>query len=208
MKQIDGFWFPDRDQHWGSGMCHSYQSDVFDAAMELIPGHMRKLSVDVGAHVGLQTMMQNGAGFGKIFAFEPDAENYQCLVLNTRFCPRVTPIFSALSDRIGFAKLIDPAPYNTGASHLGERSSPNDARSVPILPLDAFELTPSYVKIDVEGHELAVLRGMKGTFYRARPVVTVENATSEIHEFMLHQGYEPARVIRRDTIFAPMRDIP
>jgi FkbM family methyltransferase len=207
MKQIDGFWFPDRDQHWGHG-CYDYQRDVFQEAMSLIPGHMREVSVDVGAHVGLQTVMQNGAGFRRVLAFEPDAENYQCLVLNTRLCPRVTPIFAALSNMTGFAKLIDPAPYNTGASHLGEQSSPNDARSVPTLRFDEFGVAPNYVKIDVEGHELRVLVGMMESLLKGRPVVTVENATPEIHEFMRTYYFEPARVIRRDTIFAPMRDIP
>jgi hypothetical protein len=47
--------------------------------------------------------------------------------------------------------------------------------SVPVAPLDAFDLRDvSFIKIDVEGHELEVLRGARGTIKREAPNVLIE----------------------------------
>ena len=56
---------------------------------------------------------------------------------------------------------------------------------VPIVPLDdALEgITPSFIKIDVEGHEVEVLAGARRTL-NARPRLDVE-----VHQFF--QGHRP-----------------
>ncbi len=45
---------------------------------------------------------------------------------------------------------------------------------VPVVPLDELALRPDYVKIDVEGGEMAVIDGLRQTLQEARPVVMVE----------------------------------
>jgi FkbM family methyltransferase len=46
--------------------------------------------------------------------------------------------------------------------------------TVPVEPVDAWRLDPIFVKIDVQGAELATLRGMRATLLRSRPVVLIE----------------------------------
>ncbi|MDJ0942247.1 MAG: FkbM family methyltransferase [Kiloniellales bacterium] len=46
---------------------------------------------------------------------------------------------------------------------------------VPVRTIDSLALNPSFVKIDIEGFEHLVLRGMKETLARALPVVMIEH---------------------------------
>jgi hypothetical protein len=64
--------------------------------------------------------------------------------------------------------------------------------------LDSYALEDvGFVKIDVEGHELAALRGAEQTLRRCRPLVLVEvedrhrpDAVSSVRAFMATMGYE------------------
>ena len=50
------------------------------------------------------------------------------------------------------------------------------ARKVQVRTLDSFELdNVSFIKIDVEGHEEAVIEGARGLLLRNRPVLLVES---------------------------------
>lgn len=47
-------------------------------------------------------------------------------------------------------------------------------QEVRIRTFDSLGLQPSFVKIDVQGHELEVLRGMEKTLVTCRPVLMLE----------------------------------
>ena len=71
--------------------------------------------------------------------------------------------------------------------------------SVALTPFDAFDLAPTHVKIDVEGHEIAVLDGMQETITRRRPVFMIEDDhTKRLEEFFAPLGYS-ARLYAPDT---------
>ena len=48
--------------------------------------------------------------------------------------------------------------------------------TAPVLPLDDLDLSPAFIKIDVEGSELRVLRGLAATLERSRPILMVERS--------------------------------
>ncbi|MFN0014246.1 MAG: FkbM family methyltransferase [Saprospiraceae bacterium] len=59
--------------------------------------------------------------------------------------------------------------------------------------------TIDLIKIDVEGHELAVLKGGRETIRRDKPVLIVENnedQQQEIHEFLCNLGYRATTFAR------------
>lgn len=67
-------------------------------------------------------------------------------------------------------------------SDLEQRyGAPMELRTVkvPTVPLDKLDLKPSFVKIDVEGFELAVLRGLGETIETHRPVLMMETLHSD-----------------------------
>jgi FkbM family methyltransferase len=131
-------------------------------------------ALDIGANVGQMTTLmsrRSGAG-GRVWAFEPHPELFDELSAN---CARnaampnsaaVTLHAVGLSDVEGdaFLQLGPEFAENRGTATVAEAPAPQAAGLVPIrlrtvdsiLPKDA---TVGLCKIDVEGHELRVLKG-------------------------------------------------
>jgi FkbM family methyltransferase len=77
---------------------------------------------------------------------------------------------------------------------------------VPVIPIDDMALTPDFVKIDVEGFELEVLRGMVGTIERCRPIFMIERDpehSAGITEILRPYGYRPYVFDRHAGAFRP-----
>lgn len=88
--------------------------------------------------------------------------------------PDVRVIEAAVSDRTGTARLYlpdaGPAVGTSSLEHGGDRSV-----TVPLVTVDGLNLSDvRFMKIDVEGHELPVLRGAAETIRRDGPVLLVE----------------------------------
>jgi len=62
---------------------------------------------------------------------------------------------------------------------------------VPVQPLDDLGLAPDFIKVDVQGWEVSVLRGLQATIRRHRPLVMVEKGANvaEVVELMAAHGY-------------------
>jgi FkbM family methyltransferase len=64
---------------------------------------------------------------------------------------------------------------------------------VPVVPIDDLALTPDFVKIDVEGFEIEVLRGMISTIERCQPVCMIEfdpRQVAAIADILAPFGYQ------------------
>lgn len=63
---------------------------------------------------------------------------------------------------------------------------------VDLRRLDDLDLNPSFVKIDVEGAEMGVLRGMIDTIGRSRPVLMIERSDrfEQVAELLGGDGYQ------------------
>lgn len=137
----------------------------------------RRISVDVGASLGTYTM--HLLCYSKAcHAFE--ARPQQAAALAQLFAGSAVSVEAvALSDRPGTAELR-MTPNDLGRSTIhGENplAGMRDVQvvSVPTRTLDSYGLRDvAFVKIDVEGHELAVLRGADETLRREQPVLLIE----------------------------------
>jgi FkbM family methyltransferase len=138
---------------------------------------------DVGAHAGYYTLLASAlvGPTGKVFAFEPESRNYRMLEKQVAInrCSNVALSPSAVSDSNGFARFARGTGSGTG--HLSD----SGAFSVPVLRLDEFAaeqgVTPTHVKIDVEGAEMQVLAGARELLASARPILFLSTHGPDIH---------------------------
>jgi FkbM family methyltransferase len=141
--------------------------------------------VDVGANAGIYSAMALRRRRW-VAAFEPVPEEAARLhrMIGTRGIVHEV----ALSDRCG--KAILHVPYVKDAGAVTTRSSleanvdtdlPHRDIEVKVATLDSFGLSDiAFIKIDVEGHELSVLRGAVETINRSRPNLLVEVEESRV----------------------------
>jgi len=134
--------------------------------------------VDIGANSGIYSAMCVQSG-GRAVAFEPVPA--ECERLRDMLGDKGEVHQVALGDAFGEAVLFVPytqeGDVTTRSSLHAELDSTLAHRSidVEIATLDSFALsTISVLKIDVEGHEAAVLRGARATLERLRPAVIIE----------------------------------
>ncbi|WP_299617624.1 FkbM family methyltransferase [Pelagibius sp.] len=182
--------------------------------VELIRRELREGDVfcDIGANIGLYSLMAAArtGKTGQVYAFEPSAANFASLVENIRlndYCDRVTPFSLALTDSSG----IFPFHYirleaGTSGSQLHEAVDDHETRFQPLVTemkygadLDALVESgvmraPDFVKLDVDGNEARVLRGMQRLLNGPRRprVLSVEvNAREKqaLFGYMEAQGY-------------------
>jgi FkbM family methyltransferase len=135
-----------------------------------------KTAVDVGANYGLYTYMLARV-CRRVEAFEPIP---RCAaVIRAYGAANVGVHEVALSSAAGTRTLHIPldrgAPNRESATLQEQQVTGGTALQIEALTLDEFGYSGvSFVKIDVEGHELEVLRGGEATIRRERPVLLVE----------------------------------
>jgi FkbM family methyltransferase len=119
---------------------------------------------------------------GHVFAFEPVPETFARLVLCRELngYSQLTPLQTAVGETTGSIELMLDSrfPGDASAYRRPYRMEPLHVE-VPICQLDAFVQAhgvspPSLLKIDVEGHELAVLKGARRILEEYRPALVFE----------------------------------
>lgn len=159
-------------------------------------------AVDVGANRGVYTYALAGL-YDRVVAFEANPELLGLLRAYNH--ERIEIIPKGLSSTTGQVVLHTPVFRGkrlTGWATLNPEIYPQveqfEQQSVEVTTLDSFELRDvGFIKIDVEGHELAVLKGSEETLRRCRPTVLVEikqQHLAAIHGFMDGLGYEIKRL--------------
>lgn len=172
--------------------------------------------LDGGGHVGMMSMLAawRVGPAGRVLTFEPNPRTYERLRwhIETNRLDQVATFPFALSDRKGQTVLRVPTTGNTGAATVGEllprQRGPNVVEHAVDLRvgdevLGGLDLTdaPMFVKLDVEGHEVALLRGLRRTIEQRRPAILLEcnpemlprngASVAELFEFHLGLGYRP-----------------
>jgi FkbM family methyltransferase len=168
-------------------------------------------SLDVGANLGDYTWHLRALS-AEVWAFEPNPVLGDWL--RRCFGESVTVLNAALGEHDTTAVLSIPCdPQGEEMAGLGsiETDFGQQSRkiSVPVKRLDSFELPRvGFIKIDVEGHELAVLKGGANLLRREHPTVFVEveerhrpNAVQSTREWL--RGIEA--LLKNEWVTPPRR---
>jgi FkbM family methyltransferase len=151
--------------------------------------HRGMTFVDVGAHYGYYIRLASRlvGSEGVVLAFEPGHQAFSLLSRNTPHQDNVRLENIAAGASNGMAVLRDFGPRHSAVNTLKARArvparerEQLSARSyeVPCVRLDdhlaRHGLRPDFVKIDAEGSELDVLRGMEETLKSTDCLVSIE----------------------------------
>jgi len=165
------------------------------------------LAVDVGAHFGTYSipLAKLVGKQGRVVSVEPiveDADQLKRAVAQLRL--PIDVVNAAISSTNGTATINVPALHGHAKTALSSLEATDradvDAREVTVWRLDdllaKYTLPVSFVKIDVEGHELAVLDGALETLKTHKPNILIEiNHDSgkahvqEVFDLIRAQGY-------------------
>jgi FkbM family methyltransferase len=188
------------------------EPQVEDTLLSLM--HPGDVFYDIGANVGWYSLLAARAvgGTGKVISFEPSVSNAALLQENiaANRLTNVTTIAAAVTDQNGWATFLyggslegrlDKDDCEAQSQRRAARKAPKRSSVVPILALDSWiaetaQAPPNVVKIDVEGAEVGVLRGMLQTLRQAKPVLLIElhNTRVEIADLLDEIGYEHAPI--------------
>lgn len=154
---------------------------------------------DIGANVGYYTVLAAKllGHQGVVFSFEPVIRN---VVLMNRHIAvnrieNVVVIAAACSDATGIELFSHGCNFAEG--HLGQDNNGRDAFPVPTVSVDDVarrtNAWPDVIKVDVEGAELAVLKGADTALRRARPTVFLSTHSDALRsgclEYLKNLGY-------------------
>lgn len=176
----------DRDpiqRKWRKGMF--YEPKELAAIREHFP--KGGVFVDIGANVGNHSLYV--AGFmepEKIIPFEPNPAAYRILLANIglngfQAAFDLSHLGVGLSDKPaeGYAMVFQPR--NLGGSKMREAE---DGELQVIMGDEALaDVRPDMIKVDVEGMEMMVLRGLEATIRRAKPVLLLEIDDENLEDF-------------------------
>jgi len=164
---------------------YRYRYRVDPAEIRFLCGRLRPgdTAVDVGTFKGAYTywMRRSVGPRGDVVAFEPQPGQaaYLRSVVAAMKWRNVTIEAQGVSNTSGELPLVQPRSGHEATFVVRNRTERTcETVVVPVTTLDAYfrdrATKPGFVKIDVEGHESAVLAGAMETLTTGRPALLVE----------------------------------
>ena len=152
--------------------------------------------LDIGANIGHYTakLAELVGSTGRVIAFEPVPDTFELLAANMSSAgyKNVTLLNVAVSDRTQILG-IDMPKFDTGLDNYYRAHLTQDSASLNVLCLSVADLKLrdciKLVKIDAEGHDLTVLKGMQELLERDHPVLIVEDDSADVLTFLEGIGY-------------------
>ncbi len=157
---------------------------------------VKNVVIQAGGYCGIFPRLL-GEAFKTVYTFEPDYANFFCLSHNCAL-PHIIKAQGALGNEHGMISVIRKINHNRGMNTV----VPLAVSNIPVYRIDDLELKDcNLIQLDVEGYEINILRGGKNTIERFKPLISVEDTTSLIEEFLFPMGYKKLTTIDRDTFY-------
>lgn len=194
---LDGITFMTPNMHcaWRVDTLYTKEADTIEWIKGMQPG---EVLYDVGANMGQYSLFAAHRGI-KVFAFEPEAQNFALLCRNVainKMSARLTAFPLALAEKPGISELHLSAMMAGGSCHAFDQ--PIDFRGnhkqFPFIQgsvattIDIFAsryAKPDHIKIDVDGFEHLVIEGAKCTLSGVKSVLIEINRNYPAHTVLV-----------------------
>ncbi|ACL72398.1 methyltransferase FkbM family [Thioalkalivibrio sulfidiphilus HL-EbGr7] len=208
-------------QKYIASTCDFYERPLLDFVRSLLP--RLDVFVDVGANIGNHSVFFGLACGAEIYAFEPNGPNYSRLERNftlSNLIDRAHPRQLAFGIEPGYVvSSFKEGSTNTGGAGV-KAANACTPEAVQLVRGDdqlahLINAPPNrmVVKIDVEGMEIDVLKGMRCLIDTCRPVIICETSTDKnlvlMRNFLVERNYMVAACFFKTATFVllPMERI-
>ena len=161
--------------------------------------------IDVGANIGRYSIKLSKilGEKGNVIAFEPMTQSFENLTyfVNRLQIENITLLNLAASDETTFVSLITENKllfhnylFDTDTrTKISKANADINSKVVYKLAIKIDDLNiptkVSLVKIDVEGNELSVIKGMHKLILRDYPILIIEDNEEEVADYIINLGY-------------------
>jgi FkbM family methyltransferase len=175
----------------------------------ILPNYNGGAAVDIGAHIGLWSR-RLAECFDHVYAYEPIRELAECYRQNmTKNNYHLREI--GLSDRSGQLHIRYDATGSQN-THINCSVDHTGTRIIEVETLDQQTLpTVAYIKMDVEGWELPILKGAQNIMERDHPFISVEAKNmvlrrygqnkQDLDQYLQSQGYRRLHKVANDVLY-------
>jgi len=191
--------------------------------VEMFGPHIRpgSIAIDCGANIGLHSlaMLFSQPDLARLIAFEPHPEIFSVLTENVAKYPKIEAVNKGVSST---KTTMTAAPLKDSVNPAGAVLTQkgwfsklmgynSEDYKVEVVSLDSLNLqNVSFIKIDVEGHEMEVIDGAAKMLAEQRPALIVEIWDLEEPELRASKvnkiaafGYNVVPISKIDTLFVP-----
>lgn len=209
MKFSNDFWFPDSETHFIEYLNSfgEYQPKPKNELEKIVKDW--SCVIDIGSHVGTWAVW-----FAKrakvVHCFEPINTNFDCLVKNLENFENCYVYPYAVSNTSEMIKMYKPVKLSNTGTYSPNPMEGWEEINVRSIRIDDLNLTPTVIKLDIQGGELEALRGAENTIRIYRPVICCEESTDkkdnvrDIEKFMDAIGYRKVFKHKEDAIYTDL----
>ena len=163
--------------------------------------------LDIGGCVGVMSMMLSEITTKKVYVYEPNPISFNLLIQNIKNnnIKNVIAHNYAIGNTLTETKIIFSHPDNIGQTMLAinkEQIKNSNGVKVDLFKLDDVSVKDiGFIKIDVEGYELEVLRSGKNLLTNNEITVAVEYHGFDVNGIMKEYKYNLIEEINNKLIF-------
>lgn len=181
------------------------ESDKDEAFHRIL--HLQNEScLDLGAYRGdtVDEFLHYTDGYMRITAVEPNPKNFQ------KLCAHIADIHNAEAIHAGIADREGVMCVTKGGGRMAALHTDSGV-NVPVTTVDRIDCRPTYIKVDIEGMEGAMLRGAANTLKALKPKLNLAayHRTGDFFGLILHlhQINPDYRIFLRKHPYIPCWDL-
>jgi FkbM family methyltransferase len=151
------------------------------------------LMIDIGANIGSHCLQfKQTFPHLSIWAFELHPENYKLLKANVKAYNDIQAFNVGIGSRVSVISFNNGHYSNSGVVSMDIYGiNKNIVIALDdLLDSDSQKEPITFIKLDVEGHELSALEGMKKTLFKYNPLIWIEDLTNSVAiNYLMNLGY-------------------